>query len=994
MGRSRWRSRWLTIVMAFILMPLLTLTTHAAPAPATKAQTLSPWILPPSAPSTKQQTSGDFVSSDSVLFETEGTLDTGDQTFNDGSLFDVHPFAGEAGQTITIRMMSHAFDTYLQVIDATDQTLGENDDATPLETNSSLTITLSATGTYRIIASAFDATGRGEYRVVVSPASAADIQRSDADRLLELGFQQHENSEFQAALQSFQQALEIYQTLGDRLRETETLLQLGTVYFSMGQSRQAIDLLQNSLAVAQAIGYPQAAVYATGSLGVAYDSLGQYQQALRFRQQSLILAREIDDRFGQLSALINLGNAHNYLGQSQQAIHFHQQALDLARAVGDRQIESNVLGNLGRAYSYLEQPQQAAELHQQALAIALDINDPQAESRALGDLAEAYYALGQYQDALAVYQQTLAIVRDMSDRQAESHLLRNLGNTYEALGQYQNAIEVQQEALAIVRTIGDRRNEALALDVLGNAYESLGQYQRAIELYEQSLTIDREIGYRQGEAISLNNMGVAFINTNQWADAETALTQSIEVLELLRTDLPDAQLISIADTQAFAYVSLERALTAQGKTAEALEVTERARARAFALQLARRFLTTHPPAEGISSEGIDPPTVAEIQQIARNQNATLVTYSLIFDQALYIWVIQPSGEIAFRSVEFDGMGQIPNPIAAIDGPVYRSTPDPSALNTLVTDSRAGIGVVGGIPSEPLQDLHQVLIEPIAALLPADPTSTVVFIPQGSLFLVPFAALQAADGTHLIEQHTIMTAPSIQVLDLATRAGPLGSRQAFSQEDNPLVVGNPVMPRVWIPNGGELQEIQLTPLPGAEAEALAIGDFLDVSPLIGSQATEAQIKQQLPNASLIHLATHGLLEYGNPQTSGVLDLPGAVALTAGVGEDGLLTAAEILEMDLHAELAVLSACDTGRGRITGDGVVGLSRAFITTGVPSVIVSLWAVPDAPTATLMAEFYRQLQQGQPKVQALRQAMLATLQTDPAPVNWAAFTLIGAAE
>ncbi|PSR18700.1 hypothetical protein C8255_06145 [filamentous cyanobacterium CCP3] len=94
------------------------------------------------------------------------------------------------------------------------------------------------------------------------------------------------------------------------------------------------------------------------------------------------------------------------------------------------------------------------------------------------------------------------------------------------------------------------------------------------------------------------------------------------------------------------------------------------------------------------------------------------------------------------------------------------------------------------------------------------------------------------------------------------------------------------------------------------------------------------------------------------------------------------------------MVVLSACDTGLGSITGDGVIGLSRSLIAAGAPSVVVSLWAVPDAPTAELMAEFYRQMQQGQDKAQALRQAMLATMKTNPDPRDWAAFTLIGAAE
>ena len=113
-----------------------------------------------------------------------------------------------------------------------------------------------------------------------------------------------------------------------------------------------------------------------------------------------------------------------------------------------------------------------------------------------------------------------------------------------------------------------------------------------------------------------------------------------------------------------------------------------------------------------------------------------------------------------------------------------------------------------------------------------------------------------------------------------------------------------------------------------------------------------------------------------------------------GGNGLLTAEEILDLKLNAELVVLSACDTGRGRITGDGVIGLSRALISAGVPSVIVSLWAIPDAPTASLMTHFYQNLQKYPDKAQALRQAMLTTLKQHPNPKNWASFTLIGEAE
>jgi len=92
--------------------------------------------------------------------------------------------------------------------------------------------------------------------------------------------------------------------------------------------------------------------------------------------------------------------------------------------------------------------------------------------------------------------------------------------------------------------------------------------------------------------------------------------------------------------------------------------------------------------------------------------------------------------------------------------------------------------------------------------------------------------------------------------------------------------------------------------------------------------------------------------------------------------------------------VLSACNTGRGKLTGDGVIGLSRSFITAGVPSILASLWSVPDSPTAELMAEFYRQWQQSHNKAQALRQSMLIIMKKYPEPQDWAAFTLIGEAE
>ncbi|NET49815.1 MAG: CHAT domain-containing protein, partial [Merismopedia sp. SIO2A8] len=281
-------------------------------------------------------------------------------------------------------------------------------------------------------------------------------------------------------------------------------------------------------------------------------------------------------------------------------------------------------------------------------------------------------------------------------------------------------------------------------------------------------------------------------------------------------------------------------------------------------------------------------------------------------------------------------------------------------------------------SEQLQQLHQLLIQPIADLLPSDPNAHVIFIPPEPLLLVPFPALQDTSGQYLIEKHTLRIAPSIQLLDLTRQ-----QRQHISGlNEEALIVGNPTMP-IFTSEIGQPPE-PLPSLPGTQQEAKAIAQLLDTTPLMGNQATKKMILQRMPKARIIHLATHGLWD----------DFQGlwsTLALAPTDDDSGLLTAAEIRKLPLNAELVVLSACDTGRGRITGEGVIGLSHSFISAGVPSVIVSLWSVPEAPTAELMTEFYRQRKHTQDLAQALRQAMLATLKENPNPIDWAGFTLIG---
>ncbi|MBD2354936.1 tetratricopeptide repeat protein [Tolypothrix sp. FACHB-123] len=823
----------------------------------------------------------------------------------------------------------------------------------------------------------------GELRVL---AQTPQARKAEADRLFKQGIQQFDTSQFEAALRSWQQALIIYREIKDRQGEGAALGNLGGAYYYLGDYPKAIDYQQQRLAIAREIKDRLGEGTALGNLGLAYYSLGDYPKAIDYHQQHLAIAREIKDRLGEGLSLGNLGIAYDALGDYPKAIEYHQQRLAIAREIKDRLGEGQSLGNLGNAYLALGDYPKAIEYLQQTLAIAKESKNPLEVGLSLGNLGIAYYSLGDYTKAIEYLQQRLAIAREIKDKLGEGQSLGNLGNAYYSLGDYPKAIEYQQQHLAIAREIKDRLGEGQSLGNLGVAYYALGDYPKAIEYYSKRLAIAREIKDKLGEGQSLNNLGAAFYKQGNKSAAEKTLYEGIKVYESLRgKNLADTNKVSLFDTQRSIYITLQKVLIAQNKTDAALEIAERGRARAFVELLASRVSTNNKQAD----KSPQPPTIAEIKQIAKQQNATLVQYSLIYDDFkvagkqqtkesdLYIWVVKPTGEVTFRKVDLKPLWQKDN----------------TTLAELVTQSRLGIGVVrgaraGGIIAQqnpdaanvqkPLQKLHDILIKDIADLLPKNKSDRVIFIPQSSLFLAPFPALRDEQGKYLIEKHTIMTAPAIQVLDFTNK---LGSGRQINY-NNALIVGNPTMPLVSTEPGKPAT--QLSSLPGAELEAKTIAQMLKIQPIVGKDATKANILQRLSSFDVIHLATHGWADDNR-------GLGSWIAFAPSLKDDGLLKAEEILDLKLKAQLVVLSACETGKGKLSGDGVIGLSRSLISAGVPSVLVSLWQVPDEPTQYLMVEFYQSLQTQPDKALALRQAMLKTKEKFPNPVNWAAFTLIG---
>ncbi|MEM6423639.1 MAG: CHAT domain-containing tetratricopeptide repeat protein [Cyanobacteria bacterium P01_D01_bin.128] len=796
------------------------------------------------------------------------------------------------------------------------------------------------------------------------------------------------------ALETYAQALVLYRRLNRPRGEADTLKSMGVTHYNRGTYTEAIALYQQALAIQQRIGDRPGEASTLNSLGAAYVEQGDFDAASAVYAQALTLRQGLGDRAGEASTLNNIAEHHRAQGNYGEALGSYQQSLEIMQDLGDPAGEAVVLSNLGSFALDLGQLQQALEYYQQALEIRIRLDDTVGMATSYNNIGQAYYSQGRYDEALAQYEQSLAIIQDLDMPAKLGALQINIGAVYDDLGDFEQSLTHYKDALEIFQALDIPDRESTVLNNIGYVYSQQGRYGEAIAAYNSAIEIAQGIGDRSGTATTLSNLGIARLRQNNLPAAEADLLEAIALLTQLRSgSLSDEAKISLFDTQVQTYQALQQLYVRQNQPEKALEISENSRTRALVdlltirlgsvavlpaseqSELALGDLDTISPVEAPHLADIQ---LADIQRIAAQHQATLVEYSWVDACTLYIWVVQPDGTVEFRQTSGVTLPPFSQPAASL------SAADSDRGNC----PRRGVGVVaaGGLENADdaaLASLYDILIGPIADLMPTDPTAHVVIVPHQELFLVPFAALKSPEGRYLIEDHTLITSPSIQVMDLTRRR-----REAIALSNaEPLIVGNPVMPSLWSPQLGENES--LAPLPGAETEAQDIAALLNADALIGAQATESAVKHHITTAPVIHLATHGLLDYG----PAAADIPGAIALTPDGAEDGLLTTREILSLSTQAQLIVLSACDTGRGSITGDGVVGLSRAWIAAGASSLVVSLWAIPDAPTAALMSEFYRQRQSNPDQAQALRQAMLQTMAVYPSPQNWAAFTLIGQA-
>jgi CHAT domain-containing protein/Tfp pilus assembly protein PilF len=791
-----------------------------------------------------------------------------------------------------------------------------------------------------------------------------------------LGTLLNRRAQFQNARAQLERAVTLLEQASDRSYLPRVYTDLGFSLWALGDKKQAADLYRRALSGYEAAGDVSGTASALYNLAFVQGN-GPEKSALI--ERALPLAMQSGDRVQQGKLLHLWGDNLFIQGDFAGAIEKLEQAAALLERA--RPELARVLTSLGRVYRAHGHTDRAVDFYRRALAIQEETGDRQGVMQTLDVIGAAYNNNGRPREALPWNERAVAMAVKIGSPQWVNSSRDNLAGCYVSLGQYARAANLLRSILQQ----GGVFNEGLVNLHLGEAYAGMRRYRAALNAANKAVTIFQQADESEHLLYSLQVRAEIRQSLGLSGEAKADMTEALRLIEQLRAHLAPNDFMKrgfagqYQDFIAFGIDLLQRS----GDHRQALEIAEQARARAFLDLLATRQTTGRAEPDLKSQERATAPSASEIAAVAGRLRSTLLAY-WVGPHATFLWVVRPDG--AVRSVRVAIPAQRLTALIRETGPAARPEQATRAATARGTDAL----VLDAEPSKAWRELYDLLIRPARHLLPKDPGSRLTIVPHGPLFRLSFAALRDETGRYLVESYTLHYVPAAAVLEFTEKK----KRAALDRSPQYLLIADPSGLTAG-PDGKPLAR-----LPGSRREVNAIAQLLPsgaVTTLVGAEARSERVRAHVADKTVIHFATHAVLRDDDPFGS-------LLALSQG----GRLTARDIYELDLNADLVVLSACRTGLGSISGDGVIGLTRAFFYAGTASIVATLWEVADEATLQLVPEFYRSLPRLNDKSRALRAAQLRLLaalrqgqvrvKTEAGdfalpedPIFWAAFVLIG---
>jgi CHAT domain-containing protein/tetratricopeptide (TPR) repeat protein len=837
-----------------------------------------------------------------------------------------------------------------------------------------------------------------------------------------LGHQYRYIGEIQTALEYNKQAIEIARTIGDRYQEANLLLGFGETYRILGEYQKALDSMNQARQLFKSLSKKYGEAVAVSNIGLTLIDLGERENALPYFEEALPTLSSFGDRYGEANILLSLGRIHRSLGDKQKGIGFYNRALAVTRESKLIDIEVLALGNLGTAYLELDDKKKALDFYEQSLKLCRTAGVPRFEGEALTRIGEVAYISGDHQKALDSLHQALTLFRSIQELYREAKVLHSLAQVNYSLGNLDEAKKELEQALEIQESLrANVISQQLRDTIFSSAQSSFALYiDLLMQLHKKDPAAGHEVAAFQASERARARSLIELL-TESRADIRQGVSK--DLLELERSLQQQINAKAAARTRLLGNKRTE----AQGAPFEKEIAELTARYRDLKVQIRQgspRYAALTQP-QSLTAAGIQ-------QQL--DDDTVLLEFALGEKQS-WLWAVTRA---SINSYPLPPSSQIEIAARKVYELLTARQPkkgeDESQYQARINEADAKFQIES-------TTLSQMLLGQIAAKLQQEWNGKrLAIVAPGALEYIPFAALpmpQPSSARPLITEHEIVNLPSASAL-AALRVETAGRKRA---EKSIAVLADPVFdpgdPRVLIArnrisnknlvvsarSAGKTQiPAESEPpsalnsdlkralrgfniinerggfsrLPFSREEAQAIASFSPKDSLM--QATDFQANRatatggELARYRIIHFATHGLLNSEYPDLSGLVL---SLVTEDGKPQDGFLRMHEIYNLNLPADLIVLSACQTALGKqIKGEGLVGLTRGFMYAGARRVVASLWQVDDLATAQLMKSFYRGvLKEGLRPAAALRAAQLETIKQKrwSSPFFWAAFTIQG---
>ncbi|HSK64795.1 MAG TPA: CHAT domain-containing tetratricopeptide repeat protein [Pyrinomonadaceae bacterium] len=777
---------------------------------------------------------------------------------------------------------------------------------------------------------------------------------------------------------------------------------------------------------------------------IARHAQDENELALQAAHRALALYESLKLKQGTALAQENLSNIYRAIGDHRRAFHFAQKSLRLAEEQNHRKAMMHALAELATIYGQQNNAEQALAHLERAFSLAREVGDNLVMAMLRHDIAVQYKKFGDYQRALEIYQQLLAQMETSGDKGGTAMIRDQIGRILAEQGRYEEALKYHRDAFAGLEAANKKRATVISLNNMSTVYLLQENYSEALSVSARAVPLARDTERKIDLYVALTNLGYSQLGLIRLADAAKSFAEAVTIVETLRAQSAGG----VEEQQRYfeggmrAHHGLLSVLVKENRPADALMFAERAKARALLDMLQQGRVRVH---KTMTANEQDEEQRLKSQLTQLNKQLARASYSEKQDAARVAAVRTQLEKARLDYEAFQNALYAAHPELKThrgEAPIINAKelaellPDASSvlLEYVVTDEHTYLFAITK-PAEKAQPeiqvytlaieraelakqvesfrkqlatrdlgfrssagkLYDLFLKPAQAQLRNK--TNVVIAPDSDLWDLPFQALVNTAGRFLIQEAAINYAPSLTVLREMTKrrvdqraTHPRATLLAFG---NPVFAAPPSRQKSVQPanHAGVTLRDSLEPLPEAAAEVKTLAQLYGPARskvYVGAEAREDRVKSEAGQANILHFTTHGTLNNASPMYSYLTLAEG------GPNEDGLLEAWELMQLDLKAELAVLSACETARGRIgAGEGVIGFSWAMFNAGVPSTVVSQWKVESASTRDLMVNFHRSLiSPATPrKTDALRQAALKLMRNPETshPFYWAGFVLVG---